>query len=265
MNPLRHVRPGEPVKVAASAWNKIVEEVKFHPRAVGETGAFPRTNFTVRMKNYTSGPIERWAVLQIESLLEVPTGVTGPAVDSFESWPGVIGVTPGSGAETTRAYAVAVEPIPVGGIGQAAIDGVVQARVLVVSESHGYATPKSSEVNYLETADAGPFKILWKGTTGPANPTGVTGPTKPWALLSFEAGSSVGVKIGKITGTWTKGGTQTVWEYTGAGVRASGPSGPLSLTGVNRFVTVTITGSAAKWVAVANVDSRWHLIAAECS
>ena len=30
MNPLRHVRPGEPVKVAASAWNKIIEEVKFH-------------------------------------------------------------------------------------------------------------------------------------------------------------------------------------------------------------------------------------------
>jgi hypothetical protein len=34
---------------------------------------------------------------------------------------------------------------------------------------------------------------------------------------------------------------------------------------VNRFVTVTISGSAAKWVAVANVDSAWHLIAAECS
>lgn len=265
MNPLRHVRPGEPVKVAASAWNKIIEEVKFHPRAVGETFDFPRTNFTVRMKNFTSGPIERWAVLQIEAMLETPTGVTGPDVDSFQSWPGVVGVTPGLGAGSTEAYAVAVEPIAVGEIGQGAINGVVQARVLVLSTGHQYAKPKTGEVDYLETTDSGPFRIIWRGATGPANPTGVTGPTKPWALLSFEKGSSVGVKVGKITGTWTKGGTQTVWEFTGAGVQATGPSGPLSLTGVNRFVTVSVTGSTAKWVAVAPVDSTWHLIAAECS
>ena len=264
MNPLRHVRPGDPVKVSASAWNKIVDEVKFHPRASGETEAFPRTNFTVRLKNYTSDTIQPWSVLQIESLLEVPTGVTGPAVDSFVSWPGVVGTAPGYGSTTTKAYAVAVEPIPVGGIGQAAIDGVVQARVLVVSDKHGYAAPKYNETGYLETADSGPFRIIWKGTTGPANPTGVTGPTKPWALLSFEAGSSVGVKVGKITGTWTKGVTQTVWEYTGGGSQATGPSGPLSLTGVNRFATVNASGSAAKWVAVTSIDSTWHLIAAEC-
>ena len=264
MNPLRHVRPGEPVKVAASAWNKIVEEVKFHPRAVGETSDFPRTNFTVRMKNFTSGPIERWAVLQIESMLETPTGVTGPDVDSFQSWPGVIGVTPGLGSGSTESYAVAVEPIAVGEIGQGAINGVVQARVLVLNTGHQYAKPKTGEVGYLETTESGPFRILWKGATGPANPPGATGPTRPWALLSFEKGSSVGVKVGKITGTWTKGGTQTVWEFTGAGVQATGPSGPLSLTGVNRFVTVSVTGSTAKWVAVAPVDSTWHLIAAEC-
>jgi hypothetical protein len=265
MNPLRHVRPGQPVKIAASTWNKLVEEVKFHPRAVGETADFPRMNFTVRMKNFTTGTLERWGVLQIDSLLETPTGVTGPDVDSFQSWPGVVGVVPGLGSAETKSYAVAVEPIPAGGIGQGAINGVVQARVLVLNTGHQYAKPKTGEIDYLETVDSGPFRIIWKGATGPANPTGVTGPTKPWALLSFEAGSSAGVKVGKITGTWTKGGTQTVWEFTGTGTQATGPSGPLSLTGVNRFVTVTITGSAAKWVAVAPVDSTWHLIAAECS
>jgi hypothetical protein len=265
MNPLRHVRPGEPVKVAASAWNKIIEEVKFHPRAVGETFDFPRTNFTVRMKNFTTGTLERWGVLQIDSLLETPTGVTGPDVDSFQSWPGVVGVVPGLGSASTKSYVVAVEPIPAGEIGQGAINGVVQARVLVLNTGHQYAKPKTGEIDYLETVDSGPFRIIWKGATGPANPTGVTGPTKPWALLSFEAGSSAGVKVGKITGTWTKNGTQTVWEFTGAGDQATGPSGPLSLTGVNRFAAVAASGSAAKWVAVAPVDSTWHLIAAECS
>lgn len=257
----RKVRPGEPVRVAAQAWNKIIDQVVTKPRFDGNTSASPQTNFRVRVRNNTSTGIPRWGVLQISNILEAPTGVGG----QFEQWPGVIGGTPASGPEGGVSYAVAVEPIPAGRIGQGAIDGVVQSRVLVLNTGHQYAKPKAGEVDYLETADSGPFRIIWKGATGPANPTGVTGPTKPWALLSFEAASSVGVKVGKITGTWTKGGTQTVWEFTGAGVQATGPSGPLSLTGVNRFAEVAASGSAAKWVAVAPVDSTWHLIAAECS
>ena len=184
MNPLRHVRPGDPVKVSASAWNKIVDEVKFHPRAVGETEAFPRPNFTVRLKNFTAADIGRWSVLQIESMLETPTGVTGPDVDSFQSWPGVVGTEPGYGSATTKAYAVAVEPIPIGGIGQAAIGGVVQARVQMKCTGHQYATPKYNEVGYLESAHQGPFRIMWVGATGPI-PTGTSGPGTPWALLLF--------------------------------------------------------------------------------
>ena len=40
--------------------------------------------------------------------------MTGPDVDSFQSWPGVVGTEPGYGSATTKAYAVAVEPIKVG-------------------------------------------------------------------------------------------------------------------------------------------------------
>ena len=184
MNPLRHVRPGEPVKVAAAAWNKIIEEVKFHPRAVGETSDFPRTNFTVRMKNYTTGPLDRWGVLQIDSLLETPTGVTGPDVDTFQSWPGVVGVVPGLGSAETKSYVVAVEPIPAGEIGQGAINGVVQSRVQMKCTGHQYAKPKTNEIGYMESADSGPFRIMWVGATGPI-PTGTTGPGTPWALLMF--------------------------------------------------------------------------------
>jgi hypothetical protein len=178
MNPLRHVRPGQPVKIAASAWNKIIEEVKFHPRAVGETFDFPRTNFTVRMLNATSTGISRWGVLQISDILEAPTGVGS----QFEQWPGVVGYQPG--ADPDQTYVVAVEPIPAGDTGQAAIAGVVQSRVLVRCTGHQYAKPKAGEVDYLETADSGPFRIMWVGATGPI-PTGTTGPGTPWALLMF--------------------------------------------------------------------------------
>jgi hypothetical protein len=177
----RKVRPGEPVSISAAAWNRVIDQVTTRPRFDSNTSAWPLTNFRVRVKNNTSTGISRWGVLQIDNILEAPTGVGS----QFEQWPGVVGITPGVGTATSPAYVVAVEPIPVGGIGQAAIDGVVQARVLVRCTGHQYAKPKSSEIDYLETAEAGPFRILWKGTTGPANPTGVTGPTKPWALLLF--------------------------------------------------------------------------------
>jgi hypothetical protein len=178
----RKVRPGEPVRVAAQAWNKIIDQVVTKPRFDGNTSASPPTNFRVRVRNNTSTGISRWGVLQISDILEAPTGVGG----QFEQWPGVIGGTPASGPEGGVSYVVAVDPIPAGSIGQGAIDGVVQSRVLVLCTGHQYAKPKTGEIDYLETADAGPFRILWKGTTGPDNPTGVTGPTKPWALLCFD-------------------------------------------------------------------------------
>jgi hypothetical protein len=151
---------------------------------------------------------------------------------------------------------IAVEPIGADKLGMAAIDGVVQCKLDVIDASHRFATPKPGSTTELKTASSGEAAILWKESG--------TGAGK-WGLVRIGAGSgdaTGGVKVGKITGTWTKGSTQTVWEYTAAGSQASGSP---SMTGVNRFATVNASGSAAKWVAVASIDSAWHLIAAECS
>ena len=270
----RKVRPGEPIKIAAQAWNQVIDQVTTRPRFDASTSPYPAINFQVRCRNATSGDVARWGVLQITGVLETPTGATGASgptgstgstgaavsIDagtmSFLAYPGIVGVTP---TDTAGArYVVATQPIKAGEIGMAAIDGVVQVKLDVQSASDNFATVKSGSVEQMKTASSGDASVLWKESG-----TGVK-----WGLVRIGAGSGGGVKLGKITGTWTKGGTQTVWEYTGAGAQVSGPSGPLSLTGVNRFVTVTVSGtsgSSAKWVAVANVDSTWHLIAAECS
>ena len=248
----KKVRPGEPVRVAASAWNRIIDQVVTKPRFDGEGSAWPETNFRVRCRNSTATGVARWGILQITGVLESPTGVGS----QFEQWPGVVGVTPEGGVSAGAAYVVAVEPIPAGAIGRAAIDGVVQCKLDIQDAGHKYATIKDGSSSELKTASSGEASILWK-----EDGTG----TDKWGLVRLGPNAGGGVKIGKITGTWTKDGTQTVWEFTGTGVQATGPSGPLSLTGVNRFVTVNVTGSAEKWVAVAAVDSTWHLIAAECS
>lgn len=256
----RKVRPGDPVSISATAWNRVIDQVTTRPRFDASTSPYPAINFQVRCRNSTSGDVARWGVLQITGVLETPTGATGgatgsmdPGTMSFLAYPGIVGVTP---TDTAGArYVVATQPIKAGEIGMAAIDGVVQVKLDIQSASDNFATVKSGSVEQMKTASSGDASVLWKeGGTG-----------VKWGLVRIGAGSggaTGGVKIGKITGTWTKGATQTVWEYTAAGSQASGSP---SMTGVNRFATVNASGGASRWVAVASIDSAWHLIAAECS
>jgi hypothetical protein len=256
-DPYAKAQPGEKLKIHATTWNQVVDLVKPGAAAApGEEFSYRRTNFRVYCQNKTSGTVPRWGVLHIDGVLPTPSGSTGTATEGFQSSPAVIGKTPTG--TTNGSFVIAVEPIGADKLGMAAIDGVVQCKLDVTDASHRFATPKPGSTTELKTASSGEAAILWKESG--------TGAGK-WGLVRIGDGAGApGVKLGKITGTWTKGGTQTVWEYTGGGgAQASGPSGPLSLTGVNRFANVTVTGSSAKWVAVASIDSTWHLIAAECS
>lgn len=261
----RKVRPGEPVAIAATAWNRVIDQVTTRPRFDGGGSGYPAINFQVRCKNNTTGDVERWGVLQITGVLEVPTGATGASgtVDngtmSFLSFPGIVGVTP---TDTAGAkYVVAMQPIKAGEIGMAAIDGVVQVKLDVQATADNFAIAKSGSTQQMKTASSGEASVLWKeGGTG-----------VKWGLVRIGAGAGGGgVRLGKITGTWSKGGTGTIYEYSGDGTQLSVPTGssgataPATFTGVNRFAAITATGSAPKWVACGLVGSHWHLIAAEC-
>ena len=264
----RKVRPGEPIKIAAQAWNRVIDQVTTRPRFDASTSPYPAINFQVRCRNATSGDVARWGVLQITGVLETPTGATGASgatgsmdagTMSFLAYPGIVGVTP---TDTAGArYVVATQPIKAGEIGMAAIDGVVQVKLDVQSASNNFATVKSGSVEQMKTASSGDASVLWKeGGTG-----------VKWGLVRIGVGAAGGIRLGKITGTWTKNGTQTVYEHDGSGSQmsvatgSSGATAPATFTGVNRFVAVTASGSAAKWVACGVVGATWHLIAAECS
>lgn len=181
--PYAKAQPGDKLTIHAAAWNRVIDMVKPQASmAPGEEFSYYRTNFRVRCKNNTSTGIPRWGVLQISDVLESPD----VSSSAFETWPSIEGIVPGSYYSDPRPYVIAVEPIPPGSIGQVAIAGVVQSRVLVRCTGHLFAKPIATQTEYLETSNSGPFRILWKGATGPANPTGVTGPTKPWSLLAFD-------------------------------------------------------------------------------
>ena len=262
------VRPGEPLKIAAQAWNQVIDQVTTRPRFDAESSAAPAINFQVRCKNATSGDVPRWGVLQINGILQTPTGATGtyatgpqePGTISFLSYPGVVGIAPTSTAGAK--FVIATQPIKAGEVGMAAIDGVVQVKLDVAAEADGFAAAKSGSVQQLKTASSGDALVLWKeGGTG-----------VKWGLVRIGVGGGGGssVKLGKITGTWSKGTTATVFEHSGLGVQLSTPTGssgataPVTFVAINRFATVAASASAARWVAAASIDSQWHLIAAEC-
>lgn len=259
------VRPGEPLKIAAQAWNQVIDQVTLRPRFDGNGSASPPINFQVRCKNATSGDVPRWGVLQITGILETPTGATGatgpqsPGTMSFLNYPGVVGVTPTSDAGSK--FVVTTQSIKAGEVGMAAIDGVVQVKLDVVAAGDDFAGVKPGSVGHLQTGESGDSLILWKEAG-----TGVK-----WGLVRIGlAGGAGGVKLGKITGTWSKGSTATVYEHSGSGNQLSVPTGtsgataPATFTGINRFATIAASGSNAKWVAAAKIGTAWHLIAAEC-
>jgi hypothetical protein len=132
---------------------------------------------------------------------------------------------------------------------------VVQAKINVVSESDTFATAKDGDLTQLSSASSGEATILWKESG--------TGAGK-WAIVRFGA-AGASIRLGKVTGTWSKNATASVTQWKGDGSAAvSGPSGPAKFIAINRAQTVT-GPTGGYWVGCESIDGSWHLEWAECA
>jgi hypothetical protein len=153
----------------------------------------------------------------------------------------LIGGTPTG--TTGGAFCIAVEPIPAGQFGRAAIDGVVQVKLDVQSQDYVFARTKASS-SELQAASQGDAVILWKESgTG----------TGKWGLVRIGGAGAMGVKRGTFTAPWSKGSTATVTDAIASGTTYSAK---------NYFAAISGTGTKA--CAIAYVGTEWILIAAEC-
>jgi len=135
------------------------------------------------------------------------------------------------------------------------VAGVVQAKINVVSESDTFATAKDGDLTQLSSASSGEATILWKESG--------TGAGK-WALVRFGA-AGASIRLGKVSGTWSKNATASVTQWKGDGsYPVTGPSGPATFTAINRAQTVT-GPTGGYWVGCESIDGTWHLEWAECS
>lgn len=252
------VTPG-PIKgqLSARALNRAQEaaDIVLGQRVNGTAdgpSAGPAPYTPILTKNNTTGPVRRWGVLSVAGVVFTPSGATGNATQQFQDQPVLSGGLPTGGSS----FVVAVEPIAAGKIGRCAVAGVVQAKINVVSESDTFATAKDGDLTQLTSSSSGEATILWKESG--------TGSGK-WALVRFGAAGAAGIRLGKVSGTWSKGATASVTQWKGDGSAAvSGPSGPVTFTAINRAQTVT-GPTGGFWVGCESIDGTWHLEWAECS
>jgi len=255
-------RPGRIVpgplrgQISARAWNRaqdaadIVLGQRSDGTAAGPSDG-PKPYTPILAKNSTTGTVNRWGVLSVAGVVFTPSGATGNATQQFQDQPVLSGGLPTGGSS----FVVAVEPIAAGSIGRVAVAGVVQAKINVVSESDTFATAKDGDLTQLTSAASGDAQILWKESG--------TGAGK-WALVRFGA-AGASIRLGKVTGTWSKNATASVTQWKGDGsYQVTGPSGPLKFTAINRAQTVT-GPTGGFWVGCESIDGTWHLEWAECT
>jgi hypothetical protein len=259
--PNGRIEPGQPLEsaISARAWNRAQDAADIVLGAgAGMNAAGPRTAIApyvvLPCKNNSAEDVPRYGVLAIESLEIEPTSTASDAETlQFQSQPVIRGDLP-YGEETIAV--IAIQPIPAGSVGMVAVSGVVQARIDIKSASHTLATTKDNEVAEMKTSGSVGYPIIWKQSG--------TGAGK-WALVMLSSRvphAPQGIRLGKISSTWAKGSTKTVTRYNGDGTEYEDEDSDPTFEAINRFATVTTT--APRWVACANIDGTWHLVAAEC-
>jgi hypothetical protein len=253
------VTPG-PIKgqLSARALNRAQEAANIvlgqRPNGTADgPSAGPAPYTPILAKNNTTGTVRRWGVLSVAGVVFTPSGATGNATQQFQDQPVLSGGLPTGGSS----FVVAVEPIAAGKVGRVAVAGVVQAKINITDASHTFAAAKDGDLTQLASATSGEAQILWKESgTG----------TGKWAIVRFGgAGAAVGIRLGKVTGTWTKASGAIVTHWKGDGSSAvTGTSGPATFYAINRAQTVT-GPTGGYWVGCELIDGTWHLEWAECT
>ena len=179
MSDLRKVKPGDPLKVPAATFNAFVDAAAdFQRRQRDQGGGDLRTRpdlCAVPIKNNSGGDLNRFAVVGIDSPIFTPTDNE----DAFKNRVALVGVTPTVALHAGR-FAIILEPIANGKIGQAAVAGVCPVQINVAAVTDTFADVTNSDSTALTSGSFGGATILWRATgTGPQ-----------WAIVRFGGGAA---------------------------------------------------------------------------
>ncbi len=160
---LKKVKSGDSLAIPAAAYNAFVDAAQFiqdrrHDRASQGLSAM-RHSCRVRIKNATASAVARFGVLGISSVLFTPTD----NLTSFQNEVLLAGVAP-TAAHAGR-FAVLLEPLDVGQVGTAVIDGVCIAQVYAATLEEAALTTcdaKAGDATQLQITASGTAQVLYR-------------------------------------------------------------------------------------------------------
>ena len=156
---------------SARAWNRAQDAADI---VLGQQSQFfggppdqlpPNANI-ILVGNSSGANVPWLGVLGIDGVSMDPSGGFLDGTDAlagrarqFARRPVLRGILPQSGSGFR--IAIAMEPIPAGGIGKCAVGGVFACKVKRNSTSHIYAGALAGDVTQLQSVVCGPVRLLW--------------------------------------------------------------------------------------------------------
>lgn len=162
-DPFRHVVPGEEVVVPAEAYNAMLDAGQAERRRqLDRTSRTPdifRQGTIVRVKNQSGRALSRRHILGLSAPIFTPT----QSLDAFQREVTFRGTIPDSSHRGK--FAVLLDPIDVGRIGRAHVDGVTQVKVNVLDPGHTCCDVAPGDTHKLVSmANGGSAQMLWTET-----------------------------------------------------------------------------------------------------
>jgi hypothetical protein len=254
----RRVQSGQPLRIAADAWNEMLQVARDHRAsnalAAGGIAGAVRDADIVLVKNEAGTDVPRFGVLGI-------AGVIFTAAESLSEFQARIafrGVEPALPDHRGR-FVVCLEPIADGKIGRAWVSGVCAVKVQGANVSAlQYCDPIDGSFDTLQAADHGSARILHRDPTG----EGIGGQIR-WCVVRLGDGLHATHHLCKTPAGGMNKGTVAnldVWQnpYGATSPASSGTQLPNVINAYadllgNKFVSVALHG-----------NGRWYVVAAEC-
>lgn len=227
-DPLRTVQPGEPMRISADTWNRILNDVRNRPATAPIPVDTDRVynQAIVRAANDTDndpgGPFDL-PVFSIVTLIDgVPTNAGDAAYEGYFS-----ARSPGNGVTgdpTTELIGVTLDPLPAGStkLGRVCIVGVVPVKLASADIGGGYCDATAGAIDTMTAMPGGRFPIL--------GDTSTIGGRSNVAFVCLGAGGA-GPEFFEVTVNDRQEVSGT-WSYGWVGIVDSSKTGTLPATAV---------------------------------
>ncbi|MHC4715903.1 MAG: hypothetical protein ACYS5V_02960 [Planctomycetota bacterium] len=251
---LEKVRPGQPLKIPAGAYNAFVDSAQWvrgqQAAIISAARQKGRSPGLVTIRNSTTADLAWFDVVGIGDPIFTPSA----NLLEFRNRLAFEGNTPDvwTHAAAFGAFAVLLKPCRKGDFAPAVVSGVVQVQLDRGHSTHAFADIKDTETGYLESAHFGPGRILYHpGGSGPQ-----------WSVVDIGTAAGSRSLMGVLDEDLTDGSTADVNVLYGSAGAQSGET----INATDRFLASGDQLDEFDKVSITYYPElrKWYATAAEC-